>query len=111
VREGCSSFLGSPCYCSRCSGLRFSEGYDVLQAAEGSLLCPQAPVTPRPASTRCYSLLCYVSCMCTEIGKKMKWGLCLAKKTHSLKNTRFRKKKNSTNLLKNKELQQQLQQK
>jgi hypothetical protein len=49
--------------------------------------------------------------MCTEIGKKMKWGLCLAKKTHSLKNTRFRKKKNSTNLLKNKELQQQLQQK
>jgi hypothetical protein len=29
---------GGPCYCSRCSGLKFSEGYDVLQTAEGSLL-------------------------------------------------------------------------
>ena len=57
--------LVSPCYCSRCSGLRFSEGYDVLQAAEGSLLCPQAPVTPRLYSL----LLCYVSCMCAEIGQ------------------------------------------
>ncbi len=62
-REG--GLLVSPCYCSRCSGLRFSEGYDVLQAAEGSLLCPQAPVTPRLYSL----LLCYVSCMCAEIGQ------------------------------------------
>ncbi len=28
--------------------MRFSQGSDVLQAAEGSLLCPQAPVTLRP---------------------------------------------------------------
>ena len=64
-REG--GLLVSPCYCSRCSGLRFSEGSAVLQAAEGSLLCPQASVTPRLYSL----LLCYVSCTCAEIGKKM----------------------------------------
>ena len=64
-REG--GLLGSPCYCSRCSGLWFSEGYDVLQADEGSLLCPQALVTPRLYSL----LLCYVSFMCAEIGTKL----------------------------------------
>ena len=52
--------------CSRFSGLRFSEGYDVLQTAQRSLLCPQAPGTPR-----LYSLLpYYLTCMCTEIGEK-----------------------------------------
>jgi hypothetical protein len=60
--------LVSACHCSSCSGLRFSGGYDVLQAAEGlgprvfalssknsshSPPCPlKAPVTPR-----LYSLL------------------------------------------------------
>jgi hypothetical protein len=59
--------LVSPSYCSRFSGLRFSEGYNVLEAVERSLLCPQNPVTPR-----LHSLLpCYVSCMCAEIGQKM----------------------------------------
>ena len=59
--------LVPPSYCSRFAGLRFSEGYDVLQAVERSLLCPQVPVTPR-----LHSLLpCYVSCKCAEIGQRM----------------------------------------
>jgi hypothetical protein len=62
--------LVSPCYCSRCSGLRFSEGYDVLQAAEGSVLCPQAAVAPCLYSL----LLCYVSCMCAEIDDQKNVG-------------------------------------
>ncbi len=64
-REG--GLLVSPCYCSWRSGLRFSEGYAVLQAAEGSLLCPQAPVTPRLYSL----LLYYLSCTCVDIGKNL----------------------------------------
>ena len=71
----------------------------MLQAPEGSLLCRQAPVTPRLYSL----LLCYVSYMCAEIGKKMVLGV-FEKKNLSLATLALAKNKEfQQNYLKNKQ--------